>query len=141
MDKKVRILLIEDNEDHALLFQKAIEAILNKGFTLEWKKDADETLQAIESGSFDSPDIIFLDLTLPGKGGFALLEEVKKHQQLSAIPVVIYTSSSRRQDYHRAQQLNAAGYITKPIFIDSLAKELKRIPVLVDLIQSKRKRT
>lgn len=141
MDKKLHILLIEDNQDHALLFRKAIEAVLNREFTLEWKKDADELLQAIESKRFGAPDIIFLDLTLPGKGGFALLEEIKKHQQLSAIPVVIYTSSSRREDYLRAQQLNAAGYITKPIFIDSLAKELKRIPVLADLIQPKPKRT
>lgn len=84
---------------------------------------------------------IFLDLTLPGKGGFALLEEISKHQQLSAIPVVIYTSSSRREDHLRAQQLKAAGYITKPIFIDSLVKDLERIPALADLIRSKRKRT
>ncbi len=133
MAKKVRILLVEDNEDQALIFGKVLESILKRPFALEWKKDAGEVLLEIRGGRFDPPDIVFLE-PAPGKGGFALLEELKGEPKLSQIPVVIYTTSRRREDFLRAERLGVAGYIIKPMLIENLEEELKRIPPLAGLI-------
>lgn len=137
MAKKIRILLVEDDEEQALIFKKVLESVLKKRFALEWIKDAGELHETIRSGHLDPPDIIFLD-PAPGKGGFAPLEELKKDPKLSKIPVVIYTTSSRHSDFVRARELGAAGYIIKPMLIEDLKEELKRILLSAGLLGRER---
>jgi CheY-like chemotaxis protein len=64
------------------------------------------------------PDLIFLDLNLPKKNGFAVLGELKQHPQWKRIPVVILTSSSLEADIVRAYDLHANCYVSKPADFD-----------------------
>ncbi len=68
-------------------------------------------------GKYESairPDIVFLDLNLPGKDGRSVLSEVKSDPALRKIPIVIFSTSSAHKDIHSSYELGANCYITKP---------------------------
>ena len=65
-------------------------------------------------GEAPSPDLIVLDLNLPGKDGRAVLAEVKSDPQLAKIPVVIFTTSQASSDITRSYELGANCYLRKP---------------------------
>jgi chemotaxis family two-component system response regulator Rcp1 len=60
------------------------------------------------------PDVVFLDLNLPGKDGRAVLNEVKSNPALRAIPIIIFSTSNAHKDIERSYELGANCYITKP---------------------------
>jgi len=60
------------------------------------------------------PDVVFLDLNLPGKDGRAVLAEAKSDPELRKIPIVIFSTSSAHKDIHSSYELGANCYVTKP---------------------------
>ena len=79
-----------------------------------------EFLRQSQHGSTPTPDIILLDLNMPRKGDKEVLKEMKADGDLSAIPVVVLTTSDVERDVIASYQLGAAGYVTKPVDADSL---------------------
>jgi CheY-like chemotaxis protein len=73
------------------------------------------------------PDLILLDLNLPMKDGREVLREVKGDPRLKAIPVVILTTSHAEADVLRANALDAAAYITKPVDFEQLIALVKEV--------------
>jgi len=73
------------------------------------------------------PDVILLDLDLPGIDGRDVLAEIKSDETLRRIPVVILTSSKAEEDVLRSYDLNANCYITKPINLDEFLKVIRHI--------------
>ena len=67
------------------------------------------------------PDLILLDLNMPGMGGKELLKLVKADEELRSIPVVILTTSDADKDILESYELQASGYIKKPVSIDEFA--------------------
>ncbi len=65
------------------------------------------------------PDLILLDLNLPKMSGQEVLAEIKKHESLRAIPVVILTSSDAEQDIVKSYRLGANCYVTKPVGLEA----------------------
>ncbi len=59
-------------------------------------------------------DAIFLDLNMPRLNGFQCLDQLKKNEKTSVIPVIIYTTSKQKGDIEEVRRLGAAHYITKP---------------------------
>ena len=121
----IEILLIEDNPGDARLAQEALkESKINN--TLNIVSDG---LSAIEylfrRGKYANavrPDIIFLDLNLPGKDGREILEEIKADAGLRAIPVVILTTSAAEEDIARTYAAHANCYVTKPVDFEQFTK-------------------
>ena len=73
------------------------------------------------------PQLILLDLNLPKKDGREVLAEIKTDPTLSAIPVIVLTTSKAREDILRAYELHANCYITKPLELDQFAEVLSTI--------------
>jgi chemotaxis family two-component system response regulator Rcp1 len=73
------------------------------------------------------PDLILLDLNLPGKDGREVLAEVKGSEDLKQIPVVILTGSPNDEDVGEAYALNANAYLKKPADLDELIETVKLI--------------
>lgn len=103
-----RILVVEDNPDSMALFR----AVLGfAGHTIVERPDGEGLLVAIaECG----PDLVLMDIQLPGKDGFALLEEVRAAHGAS-VRVVALTAHAMGRDRDRAREAGFDGYITKPI--------------------------
>lgn len=128
--RPIEILLVEDSPSDANLtireFSKA--KIANN---LHWVEDGDTAMEYLrKQGEFTDvprPDLILLDLNLPGMDGREVLEEVKSDPELKRIPVVILTTSNDEQDVLRSYNLNANCYVTKPIDIEQFINVVQLI--------------
>jgi len=72
------------------------------------------------------PNLILLDLNMPGMGGKEFLKEIKADEQLCTIPVVILTTSNSDTDVQECYKLNAAGYIQKPESVQKLKEIMSK---------------
>ncbi len=114
----IRILLIEDNPSDVFMFKRCLERndlpaevdIFNSG-----QKASDHIKKLDETGGDDLPEIVFLDLNLPGKSGHEILRELKSSQHLKHIPVIILTTSSNPKDIEKTYNHFVNSYLTKPI--------------------------
>jgi CheY-like chemotaxis protein len=114
----LRICLIDDDPDHVLIITRAIRE-LGEQSTVHAASDGDEALTWLRSGG-RLPDLILLDINMPGLSGFEVLEAIKGDARLQAVPVVMLTSSDASADVARAYELGASGYISKPSYFHDL---------------------
>lgn len=123
-----RLLLVEDEPGDARLMQLAIRKCSYAD--LYHASDGHEALCFLrrEGGQFANaprPDLILLDLKMPGQGGLEFLETVKQDENLCAIPVVAITTSALDADVLNAYRLGAAGYLLKPADIDEFVASVR----------------
>lgn len=128
--RPMEILLIEDNRGDARLAMEALkEGNVKHRMTLI--PDGDEAMQFLRRENrfrlAPRPDIILLDLTLPGKDGREVLAEVKQEEELQSIPIVILTASADHEDFLRSQQLNVDDYLTKPVNLKKFIAVVKQL--------------
>jgi chemotaxis family two-component system response regulator Rcp1 len=128
--RPIEVLLIEDSPSDANLtireFSKA--KIANHVHWVENGEDAMDYLRF--QGEFTDvtrPDLILLDLNLPGMDGREVLAEVKSDPQLKQIPIVVLTTSTDEEDVLRSYNLNANCYISKPIDISEFIHAIQLI--------------
>ena len=106
----MKILLVEDDT----FFQKFYAAKLReKGYEVDQAEDGEVGLQ--KAVSFN-PDIILLDLIMPKKDGFEVLQGLSVNPQLKNIPVLVFSTLGQEQDVQRAKQLGAKEYVNKSFF-------------------------
>jgi CheY-like chemotaxis protein len=119
--RAIDILLVEDNPDDILLTKEVLKDGKVKN-NLHVSEDGEEAMQFLyNEGKFvDSPrpDLILLDLNLPGKDGREVLSDIKEDPKLKRIPVVILTTSKDEEDIIRMYEHHANAYITKPVDFD-----------------------
>lgn len=129
--KSLQILLVEDNEGDVRLIKEAFyESKVDKSFSVA--RDGEEALNFLyRKGSFESntimPDIILLDINLPRKNGFEVLEKIKSDPMLKKIPVIMLSSSSSEDHIHKSYDLNVNVYVTKPVDFDEYIQVVKTI--------------
>lgn len=126
MDKNesLKILLVEDNPaDQKLtvmaLAKQPIKSDVDIANTAE---DAAEYLQKAAENNGNLPDLIILDLNMPGMGGKELLRFIKNHEDLKSIPVVVMTTSDSDKDIGDCYALHADGYVEKPATLREFEK-------------------
>lgn len=124
--RPIEILMVEDNPGDVELTREYF-AELKVANVLNVVGTGEEALAYLQSGSERRPDLILLDLNLPGRSGREILEQVKSDPEFAAIPVVVLTSSQAEQDILRSYQLHANAYITKPVDIDGFATIVQSI--------------
>jgi CheY-like chemotaxis protein len=114
----VEILLAEDNPGDARLTEKAFDRgnVVNNLHVVE---NGIETMKFLtREGEYREkprPDIVLLDLNMPGKDGWEVLEEVRDDPELARIPVIVLTSSEAEKDIVKSYELRANAYLTKPV--------------------------
>jgi CheY-like chemotaxis protein len=121
---KEKILLVEDNP----MNRRVAEFLLkSQGYLVYEARDGQE---AIELAKMHAPDLILMDLQLPGMDGFATTRLIKGDAAIKNIPIVALTAYAMRGDAERALNAGCAGYITKPIdpdqFPATVASYLKK---------------
>ncbi len=116
------ILIAEDNPADAALLKEAL-----KKLGLPHETEIIEDGQKIgprlcNSAKTALPDLILMDLNMPGKNGREILAEIKTHPELSAIPVLVFTSSRSPEEIRECYRLHANAVLSKPMgFSDLLA--------------------
>ena len=115
--KTTVVLLVEDDAGDQKLVKKALanREIVNKLYVVRNGEDALEYLQRSKNSDVKSPrpNLILLDLNMPGMGGREFLRRIKADDDLCSIPVVVLTVSDAEIDIQESYKLKAAGYIQK----------------------------
>lgn len=119
------ILMADDDDDDFMLTHKALKAskLVNELIRVS---DGEELLDyLLAKGKYENtevkrPGIILLDLNMPRKDGREALKEIKEHDNLRDIPIVVFTTSKAEEDVYRTYQLGVNSFITKPVTFNNL---------------------
>lgn len=128
MKKKNKIMLIDDNPGDAILLREALK-MANLGVDFEAFQSGKEALKELnvrydneEKDDNYLPDLIILDLNMPGLNGLEVIAELKKHSFLRYIPVVMMTTSSLPADAKECLDAGSNSVIVKPMDFDEYVK-------------------
>ena len=113
-----KILIVEDSSDNMKLFRTILAL---KGHEVSGLPGGEGLLEVIERAA---PDLVLMDIQLPGKDGYALLEEIR-HSPYAEVRVVALTAHAMTGDRERALQAGFDGYITKPIDIRHFPEQVQ----------------
>lgn len=108
MDKK--ILIIEDDK---FLRELISQKLLKEEFDIAEAVDGEEGVKKIKE---EKPDLVLLDLILPGIDGFEVLTRIRKDETLGEIPVIILSNLGQKEDVERGLKLGAVDYLIKAHF-------------------------
>lgn len=128
--RPIEILLIEDNPADVRLTQEGFneaKLLTNLNAIMDGKTALDYLFRRGEYTKAVKPDLILLDLNLPGVDGREILKEVKDDPDLRKIPVVILTSSEAESDIVAAYESHANCFIAKPIDFDGFMNVVRSI--------------
>jgi chemotaxis family two-component system response regulator Rcp1 len=119
MNSSLHILLVEDSKADALIIERALREE-HVAHTLTVIQDGLKALdylgETVGDGpaSFNAPDLVLLDLNLPGLDGCQVLTRIKSDERLRSIPVIVLSTSRREEDVRRTYQAGANTFIQKP---------------------------
>ncbi|HEY6870510.1 MAG TPA: response regulator [Novosphingobium sp.] len=117
----IRVLYVDDEEDIRTIVDFALR--LDPDFACRLAGSVGEARAVIAEGW--RPDIVMVDVMMPGEGGGVLLQLVKDDPQLAAIPVVLVTASAQARDLERYREAGADGVIRKPFDPLELASRVR----------------
>ena len=115
-----KILIIEDDAD----LRRALNIRLRASeYETAFASDA---IMALSIAKKEAPDLILLDLGLPGGGGFVVLERMQHMASLAAVPVIVVSASDPKTNEKRALDSGAEAFFQKPVDNDQLMKAIQR---------------
>ena len=125
------ILLVEDDLADQKLIKISLrnEKIANDLYTVQTGEEGMDFLYRCGKYSDDTPqpDLILLDLNMPGMGGKEFLRRIKEDERLKQIPVVILTTSEAEKDIIDSYKLQASGYVHKPVTLEEFKEAMKKL--------------
>jgi len=116
-----KVLIADDKATGRELVRTVLE---DKGYQVF---EACDGIEALDTAQRVRPDLIILDLHMPGLDGFGVVKELRLDTSFAAIPVVALTASAMQGDRQRAILAGFTGYITKPVSLKALRAEVERL--------------
>lgn len=116
-----RVLIADDKPTGRELVRTVLE---NGGYEVF---EASDGLEALDAAHRLRPDLIILDLHMPGLDGFGVIKELRLDAHFATTPVVALTASAMQGDRQRALSAGFTGYITKPVSLKALRAEVERL--------------
>ena len=105
-----KIVIVEDDK---FLRELITQKVLKEGYQVAEATDGEEGVTKIKE---EKPDLVLLDLILPGIDGFEVLRQIKENAETSNIPVIILSNLGQKDDVERGMKLGAADYLVKAHF-------------------------
>ena len=105
-----KILIIEDDRFLRELMSKKL---VGEGYQISEATDGEEGIRSVKS---EKPDLVLLDLILPGIDGFEVLTRIKQDPEIAQIPVIVLSNLGQKEDIERGIKLGAVDYLIKAHF-------------------------
>ncbi|MCX5677731.1 MAG: response regulator [Candidatus Omnitrophica bacterium] len=115
-----KILIIDDEEEFVSFMKTNIE--LRYDYEVIAALDGETGLRAAES---IGPDLVLLDINMPGMNGFEVLKKLRENGKTKAIPVIMVTARTDDETMMEALKLHDDGYVVKPVKIEELEKKME----------------
>ena len=119
MPKKV--LIVDDSQAESRLMQSLLQVAGYSAVSLS------DPLRVEQTVASERPNLILLDVVMPGRNGFQVCRELKRSAEFGAIPIVLVSSKNGESDRFWGQQQGADGYVAKPFTGDQLVGEVRRV--------------
>lgn len=133
INERFTLLIVEDNPEEVILLQKAFKRA-GLDISVHFVGNGEEAIDYLSGAeqyrdryTYPEPDLVIMDLKMPRKGGFEVLEWFRNLQEGALIPVVVLTASSRDADVQRAYTLGANSYFIKPSNFDEFRDMIQDI--------------
>lgn len=127
---KINILLADDDKGDCLLFKDALDE-LPVSANLTIVHNGEQVMEELAKSGSKLPDVLFLDLNMPRKNGYASLGEIKRSSKLKDLPVVIFSTASEQETVKNVFRNAAHYYICKPADFSQLKKVIYEAITLV----------
>lgn len=114
-----RILAVDDEVDVLLIVKTALQC---EGYEVETAANGPEALALAKA---NPPDLVLLDMMMPGMTGFEVMQAMKKVEEISTIPVIMLTGVSERTKIQQALTSGSTYYIVKPFEIEDLLTKVQ----------------
>ena len=115
-----RILVVDDEPE---VVQFLTKRLTEAGFKTDSASNGDDCLAKLRR---EQPDLVLLDIMMPGKDGFAVLKEIREDPQISGTVVIMVTAKSESGSLFQGQALGATDYLIKPVDFQELLKFIDR---------------
>lgn len=119
-----KVLIIDDDVRHDKMMSFLL---LSKGFEPTYEISGEEALKKLNSSGMPVPDIILLDIMMPGMDGFETIEALRKNPELASIPIIMMSALSDRERRDKAEQMGVADYIEKPFSPSVIIASINRV--------------
>lgn len=116
-----RILVVEDNDMNMQLVEFLLE---EKGYTIVKATSGEEALSLARGG--DAPDLILMDIHLPGIDGLSVVRAMKEDARTARVPILALTAHAMRGDKDRFLEAGCDGYISKPIDVKTFLSSIEQ---------------
>jgi CheY-like chemotaxis protein len=120
------LFIIDDDVEDQEIFIEAVKEV-SSTIRCQTSTSGEDALKKLEQSGEAMPDLIFLDLNMPKLNGKQILRELKSHNLLKPIPVIMYSTSFAPRDIEEIQQLGAVHHLLKPSRFDDLCNALRTI--------------
>jgi DNA-binding response OmpR family regulator len=115
-----RILVVDDD---AFIRRPLLYILQEEGFEAIAAVDGEDCLARID---VTAPDLVLLDIMMPGRDGFAVCRDLKQHPRWAGIPVILLSAKGQESDRERGLALGAADFLTKPYSPADLLRRVRR---------------
>jgi CheY-like chemotaxis protein len=116
-----RIMIIDDNPVIVELLQRKLG---RAGYEVLGCVDSEQAVAQCEE---ENPDLVILDILMPGLNGWEVMKRLKENPETASIPIIISTVKNRPEDMDKGRDLQAADYIAKPYVFSDLLDMVERI--------------
>lgn len=120
MNPPIRILVVDDNRINLKL---VLEVLRSARYAVTGVVDAEAALQVLEE--FPLPDVLLVDIALPGMDGLTLTRLLRSREQTRDIHIIAFTASAMKGDAEKARAAGCDAYFTKPLSIRALARDIE----------------
>ena len=120
MDKQT-VMLVDDSTTNNILYESILT---DEGFEVITCTDAKSALKRLQK---DIPDLIMLDLMMPGMDGLDFMLRLKENPEIPPIPIIMLTASNDKASEAKALSLGVAAYLNKPVGILQISEKVKDI--------------
>jgi DNA-binding response OmpR family regulator len=121
-DGLTQSVLIVDDEPMARTLLRLM--LVRAGFTVS---EAEDGFDALEKVQLNQPDIILLDVMMPGMDGFTVCEELRQREETSHLPVIMLSAKTDLDSINKGLRVGATKYLTKPISPEDLTRHVKDV--------------
>jgi CheY-like chemotaxis protein len=122
--KKWTIVVAEDDDDYAILIERALVKAADMPIWIRRARDGDKAITLLRERV---PDLLLLDLKMPRMSGHDVLEQIRGDSRLCSIPVAVLTSSARDEDVAKSYGLGGNHFIIKPDNIEELQRKFQSL--------------
>ena len=115
-----KILVVDDSKTE---LHHMTELLLKRGYSVRTAESGDEALKRLAE---DRPDLILMDVVMPGQNGFQLTRTITRDPRYAGLPVIMCTSKNQETDRVWGLRQGAKDYVVKPVVVDELIAKIKQ---------------